>query len=427
MKKSFSLKLVKILSVTASALVLILLIAAVSGCDLSSITDKLPGFSHTWDTTESGTTTLYPVITHAEDTDNGTTTLYPVVTHAEITDSTTADTDVTTTAEHPVPVSLGNVEVHVLELGNKYAGDCIYIRAGDCDILIDAGSRNTSIPTIKKYLDSNMPDNSLEYVIVTHAHADHYAGFATYANTNSIFDLYDCKNIIDFAMTNQKSDAAMYVNYLRERNDEIAKGANHYTAAECRKSGNYIFDLGYGVTLEVLDNYYYYNESGSENNYSVCVLIRQGDNSFLFTGDLEEIGEKKLTELNELPSSVTLYKAGHHGSKTSTSALFMAAVKPKIACVSCVCGSDEYTPKNENQFPTQLFVNNIAPYTDAVYVTSIMLDNEKDTFTSMNGNIVVISDGDGVRVNCSASNLKLVETEWFKTFRTMPDAWKKAS
>ena len=125
------------------------------------------------------------------------------------------------------------VSVHFLELGNKYTGDCTYIKAGDTDILIDAGSRVSSISTISAYLDQYVTDGKLEYVIVTHAHQDHYAGFATNENVDSIFDLYECEVIIDFALTNQKSDAVMYNNYLRERAAEIDAGAVHYTAADC--------------------------------------------------------------------------------------------------------------------------------------------------------------------------------------------------
>ena len=47
----------------------------------------------------------------------------------------------------------GNVysdfQIHFLELGNIYAGDSIYIKAGENDILIDAGSRANSKDTIK--------------------------------------------------------------------------------------------------------------------------------------------------------------------------------------------------------------------------------------------------------------------------------------
>ena len=45
-------------------------------------------------------------------------------------------------------------------------------------------------------------------------------------------------------------------------------------------------------------------------------------------------------------------------------------------------------------------------------------------FESLNGNITVVLGKDGVNVICSASDLKLKETDWFKENRTTPDAWK---
>ena len=72
----------------------------------------------------------------------------------------------------------GAVSVHFLELGNRYTGDCTYIKVGEnIDILIDCGSKANSIPTVDAYLKQYVTDGVLEYVIVTHAHQDHYAGF----------------------------------------------------------------------------------------------------------------------------------------------------------------------------------------------------------------------------------------------------------
>lgn len=321
----------------------------------------------------------------------------------------------------------GDMQVHFLELGNKYTGDCTYIKAGDADILIDAGSRTSSVPVISEYLDRFITDGILDYVIVTHAHQDHYAGFATNENGESIFDLYECKTIIDFARTNQNikegDGTNMYENYLRERDAEIAAGATHYTAKECIEQNKDVFTLSEGITMTVLDQKFYYEEAESENDYSVCTLFTYGEDSFLFTGDLEEDGEESLIEKNDLPA-VTLYKAGHHGSKTSSSEALMAVIKPEIVCVCCCAGSSEYTDTNENQFPTQKFVDNVAPYTDKVYVTTLCTDYENDKFESMNGNVTVYCGLSGVTVSFSGSDLKLKDTEWFKNNRRMPDAWK---
>ena len=331
-----------------------------------------------------------------------------------------------------VPKSLvqGEMQIHFLELGNKYTGDCTYIKIGDVDILIDAGSKTSSISTIADYIDDYIgEDNKLEYVIVTHAHQDHYAGFTQL--DGSLFDLFEVGTIIDFGeQTNQdktKGTSNLYGRYVSERNDEVAAGATHLTAAECVEKQNTdgAFDLGGGATMKILNSYYYYNEAETENDYSVCTLFTYGEYNYLFTGDLEEEGEEKLVELNPDLPQVDLYKAGHHGSKTSSSTALLEVIQPDVVCVCCCAGSDEYTKTNENQFPTQDFINRVAPYTDKIYVTTLCTDNEKGTFQSMNGNIVVLTDKSGLTVVCgSGDNRILKEWEWFRQNRTWPSNGK---
>lgn len=358
------------------------------------------------------TASLISCETFSEDFDKVMGTLIP-----DIKDSPDGD-------NAPALVAEGELEVHFLELGNKYTGDCTYIKAGDKDILIDAGSKASSIDTIDAYLSQYVTDRKLEYVIVTHAHEDHYAGFATYENQESLFDLYECEVIIDFSQVESgKETKTMYKNYIRERNAEIAAGAKHYPADKCVKELGGVFDLDDGITLTILDSYYYYNQASSENDHSVCTLINDGVNNYLFTGDLDKSGEEYLVQMNDLPQ-VKLYKAGHHGSKTSSNECLMEVVRPEIVCVCCCCGSSEYTSTNANQFPTQAFINRIAPYTDKVYVTTLCIDYKENKFTSMNGNIIVRSSKGTVTVVCSASQTILKDTEWFKENRTMPNAWK---
>ena len=84
--------------------------------------------------------------------------------------------------------ALEAIDINFLELGNKYTGDSTFIKAGSTDILIDAGSRQSSASTIASFVDTFCEDGVLEYVIATHAHQDHIEGF-TSTNTNpGIFD-----------------------------------------------------------------------------------------------------------------------------------------------------------------------------------------------------------------------------------------------
>jgi hypothetical protein len=114
----------------------------------------------------------------------------------------------------------------------------------------------------------------------------------------------------------------------------------------------------------------------------------------------------------------------YHGSPTSNTTALLDVIRPEMVCVCCCCGSDEYTDNVANMFPSQDFVNKIAPYTDKVYVTTIV-DDSKEGYTSMNGNIIVYYDKlEKVQVRCSNNATLFKDTNWFKNNRTMPDAWK---
>ena len=338
------------------------------------------------------------------------------------------------------------VSIHFLELGNKYTGDCTYIKAGDVDILIDCGSKSSSVSTVSEYINQFVTDGILEYVIITHAHQDHYAGFATASNIQSIFDLYECKTIIDFAQTNQKSkrlgtsaNKTMYDYYLDNLDKEIENGAVHYKASDLswneedttKPFHKFFLNEDKSLSLEILNSYYYYNKATTENDYSVCTMLNQGSKKFLFTGDLENTnnsnkGEKLLVDYyrdqygysSTDSIDIEVYKAGHHGSKTSSSMDLLNFFKPKIVCICCCAGSSEYTSNLNNQFPTQTFIDNVSQFTDAVYVTTLCVDYKKNLFTSFNGNIVIISNKNNtLQVKCTNNDLKLKDSEWFKNNR----------
>lgn len=330
------------------------------------------------------------------------------------------------TPEIPDDEQKPQIDFHFLELGNKYTGDSTYIKAGDVDILIDAGSRKDSGKTIANYVNQYCEDGVLEYVIATHADQDHIAGFVG-SNNQGIFDLFKIGTLIDFARSDKTTQ--IYGDYKTKRANIIEKyGTKHYTALEWWKEEKGLtksIEIADGITMNVLYQKYY-ETSGDENNYSVCVLFSQGDNHYLFTGDLEQAGEQSLIASNNLPK-VKLYKAGHHGSKTSSTPALMQKIQPEIVCVCCCAGSTEHNAAPLNTFPSQTFINNVAPYTNKIYVTTLGVagsNGKTANFTSMNGNIVVSSKGEEVTVNCTNNNTILKETAWFKANRTWPSNGK---
>ncbi|MCH5153232.1 MAG: MBL fold metallo-hydrolase [Clostridiales bacterium] len=357
-------------------------------------------------------------------TDNGVTKSVIIkITVAEIKEPQEADYDVNI-------IKNENLSIHFLMLGNRYTGDSVYIKAGDTDILIDAGSRKDSATAISNYIDQYCTDGILEYVIVTHAHQDHIAGFVGNSN-KGIFDRYKCETIIDFAQTSYKGSKETQIlkDYYTKRNNEVSSdNANHYTALECINNSNgaqKIYELADGITMEILEHKYYHSASSNENDNSVCLMISQGDNHYLFTGDLEEAGEKSLVECNPDLPEMELYKGGHHGSYTAASTELMSKIQPKCICICTCIGSSEYTNDNKHQFPAQEFIDRIAPYTDKVYVTTNGTNYSSGNFEPANGNIVFACTNGQITMYFSNNNIKLKDTDWFKEYRTCPAAWQE--
>lgn len=311
-------------------------------------------------------------------------------------------------------VQFEDLEIHFMMLGNKYNGDSIYIKAGETDILVDAGSRANSSTTLVNYLEQHVTDDKLEYVIATHADQDHIAAFP------NIFKEFSVDTVIDFPLTNKTS--ATYNNYRNAVNDMVEKGTKHYTALECYNNENGAsrkIELAAGIELEFLYNVYYEQKCNDENEYSVCFVLRRDDDSFLLTGDLEKYGEEYLVNKNEL-EEVFLFKAGHHGSKTSNTMTLLNVIKPKVVVCTCTAFYNEYDAKPENVFPTAQAISNFkAAGVEHFYVTQ-MVSNNSQGYEAANGNIVVYANNssDTPYVECSNSNDDFYNFDIFKANRT---------
>jgi len=327
----------------------------------------------------------------------------------------------------------GDLSIHFLELNNMYAGDCVYISYGETDILIDAGSRQGSAATINNYLNKHVTNNTLDFVIATHADQDHIAGF--YGNLDNrapggrtgVMYNFDIDIIIDYPRSN--STSAIRGNYENNaRAYAIANGATHYNALQCfneEDGAKRIYDIGDGIELEIMYNYYYSNYSYYENNYSVVVMIRQGKNQYLFTGDLEYEGESHMVDYYKQFGGIghcVLYKAGHHGSVSSSTNKLLDDITPKYVVVMCVAGDGFYTSNLDNQFPTKSFLIRIGQYTDEVYVTTEKIDNitGSNQYKSMNGDIVFLVSNGEFSMTGSNNSLKLKDTEWFQSRWSSP-------
>ncbi len=352
------------------------------------------------------------------------------------TDSTdsadsTDSTDSVEGTEPPEDIVTADMSIHFLYFNNIKSGDCTLIKVGDTEVLIDAGSTRGATRTTIPYIQQYCTDGVLEYVVATHAHEDHIAGFVGLEEKDrefpedgqGVFEAFECQTIIDY--TARKTTSALSKNYEAARDKEVTDhGGAHYTVLECWNNENGAkrsYTLGEGITMNILYQQYYEQSTSYENNYSVCIMISQGENHYLFTGDLESAGEKSLAEKNDLPKC-KLYKGGHHGSRTSSTDILLSEIQPEIVCVCSCCG-------DPNGFVHQEFLERISVYTDRVYVTTMRGEVAGvGTPFPLNGNIVVTANGEGVEVHGSNNDILFKDCQWFLDQiavgkYTMPDAW----
>ena len=352
-----------------------------------------------------------------------------------------------------------DLSIHFIELGNKATGDCILIDCGEIEVLIDCGSQKNSAAYIKPYLDEYV-DGKLDYVIATHSDEDHIAGLIGTKSGSSrtgILYQYEVGTFIQFdkagkdgngkPLVTDKGNPTLYSEYLDAVDYVKTQDTQVFTASQCYEGvggaqRQYFLDENKKISINILYNYYYYNSSADENNYSVVTLLTEelagGNRNYLFTGDLEEDGESRMVDYYSQSSNsksgydvlpeVELYKAGHHGSKTSSSSKLLSVIKPEYVAVCCCAGSPEYTKVDANTFPTQQMIDNVSRYTENIYVTTLATDlpelNNGNFIsqsgyghTSMNGNIVFYSSGGKLKLWCSNNDTILKDTDWFKEHR----------
>lgn len=192
-------------------------------------------------------------------------------------------------------------------------GDCLHIKAGGKNLLIDGGGSfnyNVGKSTLKPYLLKNGV-TKIDMAIATHLHTDHYQGLKELSQTYRIKKLgvYEANSVNE--------------NHLKKefKTDEIL-----YLAA-----GD-VINMGRNVSVEVLspDRGNPLDEK-DENKNSLVLRVNVKGSGVLMTGDIDEKGEKTLIADTDIKADIL--KIAHHGSRYSSCEKFIAVAAPKIAVI----------------------------------------------------------------------------------------------
>jgi competence protein ComEC len=206
-------------------------------------------------------------------------------------------------------------QLHIVFM-NVGQGDATFIQTpSGRQILVDGGLYPS---VLNDQLGRQMPfwDKEIDMLIATHPDADHVSGLV------GVFDRYRVNQII----TNGQSfgESPIY--------DEVLTAAQTQETDVRPVQAGEIIEIEDGVRLEVVHPGPVLIEENRNEN-SVSMRLVYGEFSFLFTGDAEQMGEAEMLAA-ERPLTALVFKAGHHGSNSSSSLPFLQAVQPQIIIVS---------------------------------------------------------------------------------------------
>lgn len=189
--------------------------------------------------------------------------------------------------------------------------DCILIKQGNANILIDTGEK-TDAEGIVKFLNEKNVD-TLHFLILTHSDKDHIGG------ASAVIQNFKVEKVIKpyYSKANKDMDAID----IELKKLKIPVMYQLHTGK---------FSLG-GINLFVyppLEKRY-----SDDNNYSIVTLVTHKNVKMLFAGDA---GYKRTNELLEINWSddIDLLKIPYHGRQLENSKLFIKTISPDFAVIT---------------------------------------------------------------------------------------------
>ena len=276
------------------------------------------------------------------------------------------------TATNSKAEAKGQLTISMLDIGQ---GDAVLIQTGAKNILIDTGDdkyyedgkkgkENTQLLTELQKLKIDHIDT----LVMTHAHADHIG------KADKVIAQYGVKELVYNGIP---STSKYFINAL--------KAAKANGTQQVKVKAGDVLDFGNGVSFEIVSPSQSLIDEDTAaikakkkvdvNNESVVGRLTFGNFAMLFTGDAEGSVEKDMAASYGKKLKCQVLKAGHHGSKTSSTAEFLKLVQPESVVMS-------------------LGVNNQYGHPHEALLNRLQKQGVKNIYrTDANGTITIVSDG----------------------------------
>lgn len=243
--------------------------------------------------------------------------------------------------------------VHFFDVGQ---GDAALIIGPQREQIVVDGGPNLSL---LEHLQRTMPfyDRTIDMLVLSHPHQDHLFAFP------EIMKRYTVKNLLITGMDFGLPKYREMLTLAADQNVRIILADPEH---------DIVFEDG--LTLDVIwPHANLLGQKGDANNTSVALRVLYGNDSILFTGDMEEPEEREILSAG-IDVSANILKVAHHGSRTSSSTGFLMAVKATEAVVSVAA-------ENGYKLPNQDVLDRLRSF------------GMKTHLTSMSGSLTVTLDG----------------------------------
>ncbi len=211
----------------------------------------------------------------------------------------------------------GKFSIVMIDIGQ---GDGILLKfPNGKTALVDAGNASPSFDNGERVIAPllrRLSIKQIDYGFISHVDSDHYKGFLSLIKNGWIKKIY--KPQID---TTQEKDVRLE-KIIKDNNVKL----NYYSKSKMMFGNLTLYILNDTTNSE-------YNSFDS-NNKSGILKIVHGNNSFLFVGDAEKEAEALLVRFYGKFLDSDVLKIGHHGSRSSSSEIFISAVTPNIGLIS---------------------------------------------------------------------------------------------
>lgn len=258
-----------------------------------------------------------------------------------------------------INLNSNKLEINFVAVGQ---GDGIFIQfPGSENMLIDTGPPGTEGRNIEyniiAYLNY-LGVKKIDYFLVSHFDADHVGGI------QHLFKRKKVKN----ALIPPFKEKTSFHSFLNQKIKEKQVKTNYLTAGMVFKIGDCEFEILNPEANQI---------HSDRNENSIVFLLTYKNNSFLFTGDLSQVGENRIVKKYNL-AHVDVLKAGHHGSKTSSGQKLLKQIQPDLAIIS--------VGRNNFGHPAPVVLNRFKK------------NSIKYLRTDQSGLIKIISNGSQIRV-----------------------------